>query len=59
MKVIIEDYNGNDLFTFNSMEWAKINNDVLNAFNCDIADIDTDEEGIKYIRLQVKEEDNE
>ncbi len=55
MKVIIEDYNGNDLFTFNSIEWAKINNDVLNAFNCDVADIDTDEEGIKYIRLQVRE----
>ena len=56
MKVIIEDYNGNDLFTFNSNEWAKINKDVINAFNCNIADIDKDEEGIKYIRLQIEEE---
>ena len=56
MKVIIEDYNGNDLFTFNSNEWAKINKDVINAFNCNIADIDKDEERIKYIRLQIEEE---
>tara|TARA_Y100001963_G_scaffold99549_1_gene137019 strand:- start:210 stop:359 length:150 start_codon:yes stop_codon:yes gene_type:complete len=46
MKVIIEDYHGNDLCSFEAFE-------IKNFKNCSLADIDEDEEGIRYIRLQL------
>ena len=49
MKVIIEDFNGNDLCSFEAFE-------IKDFKNCSVADIDEDEEGIKYIRLQIEEE---
>ena len=50
MLVIIEDYNGNDLCSFEAFE-------IKDFKNCSVADIDEDEEGIKYIRLQIEEEE--
>tara|TARA_R100001594_G_scaffold6641_1_gene18715 strand:+ start:637 stop:789 length:153 start_codon:yes stop_codon:yes gene_type:complete len=50
MKVIIEDFNGNDLCSFEAFE-------IKDFKNCSVADIDEDEEGIKYIRLQIEEEE--
>ena len=52
IKVIVEDYNGDYLCSFDSKE-------VKNLYNCDIADVDTDENGIKYIRVQLTEDRNE
>tara|TARA_Y100000593_G_C4093068_1_gene229470 strand:- start:89 stop:337 length:249 start_codon:yes stop_codon:yes gene_type:complete len=52
IKVIVEDYNGDYLCSFDSKE-------VKNLKNCDIADIDTDENGIKYIRVQLTEDRSE
>ena len=49
MKVMIEDYNGNDICSFEC-------SDFKNPINCSIADIDEDEEGIHYIRIQLEEE---
>ena len=49
MKVIIEDYYGNDLCSFGALE-------IKDLKDCNVADIDEDEEGIKYIRLQIEEE---
>ena len=52
IKVIVEDYNGDYLCRFDSKE-------VTNLYNCDIADVDTDENGIKYIRVQLTEDRSE
>ena len=49
IKVIVEDYNGNYLCSFDSK-------DVKNLNNCVIADIDIYENGVKYIRVQLTEE---
>ena len=49
MKVIVEDYNGNDLCSFEAFA-------IKNFKNCNVADIDENEEGIEYIRLQINEE---
>ena len=49
IKVIVEDYNGNYLCSFDSK-------DVKNLNNCDIADIDEYENGVKYIRVQLTKE---
>ena len=46
MKVIIEDYYGNDLCSFEAYE-------IKNFKDCSLADIDEDEEGINYMRLQI------
>ena len=46
MKIIIEDYNGNDLCSFEAFE-------IKNFKDCSVADIDEDEEGITYMRLQL------
>ena len=46
MKIIIEDYNGNDLCSFEALE-------INNFKDCNVADIDVDEKGIEYMRLQL------
>ena len=53
MKVIIEDYNGNDLCSFEC-----ITREVITKLkNCNIADIDEDEYGLQEIRIQLEEEE--
>ena len=52
IKVIVEDYNGDYLCSFDSKQIGNLN-------NCDIADIDTYENGVKYIRGQLTEDRNE
>tara|TARA_R100001594_G_scaffold35110_1_gene64242 strand:- start:202 stop:489 length:288 start_codon:yes stop_codon:yes gene_type:complete len=51
MLVIIEDYNGNDLCSFEAFE-------IKDFKNCDIADIDENEDGIKYMRLQINKKED-
>ena len=48
MKIIIEDFNGNDLCSFKAYK-------VEGFKNCNVADIDEDENGIEYIRIQIEE----
>ena len=50
MKVIIEDYNGNDLCSFEAFE-------IKDFKNCSVADIDLDENGVEYMRLQQEGEE--
>jgi len=52
IKVVVEDYNGNYLCSFDSKN-------VKNLNNCDIADIDEDENGVKYIRVQLTKDRDE
>ena len=55
MKIVIEDYFGNDLCSF----FAEVRpidylDDGFKRFNnCDIADRDIDEDGNEYIRIQL------
>ena len=53
MKIIIEDYNGNDLCSFEAFEIKNFSANSLTLKDCSLADIDKDEEGIRYIRLQL------
>ena len=48
MLIVIEDSKGNDLCSFEAFE-------IRNFKNCSVADIDEDEEGIKFIRIQTEE----
>ena len=50
MKIIIEDYNGNDLCSFEAFE-------IKNFKDCSVADIDLDENGVEYMRLQQEGEE--
>ena len=49
MKIIIEDYQGNGICSFECKEFR-------NPINCNVADIDEDEDGIHYMRIQIEEE---
>ena len=49
MKVVVEDYFGNDLCSFECTECTEFKNPKF----CNIADIDTDEDGIEYMRVQL------
>ena len=53
MKVIIEDYNGNDVCSFR-IPLLTNNLDMLEG--CNIADIDIDEESNSYVRIQLEED---
>ena len=53
MKVMIEDYNGNDICSFECI----VIEGIGNFENCNIADIDKDEYEIKQIRIQLEEEE--
>ena len=46
MKIIIEDYLGNDLCSFDCVGFE-------NPENCTVADIDEDEDGIEFMRVQL------
>ena len=51
MKIIIEDYNGNDLCSFECITREAI----TELKNCNITDIDEDEYGLQEIRIQLEE----
>ena len=58
MKIVIEDYYGNDLCSFFAHidSYHLDNTDcggLLQFKNCDIADKDIDENGVEYIRIQL------
>ena len=67
MKIFIEDYNGNDLCSFEvpALEvlydiyekdtmWLQRHLSSNSMWNCSLADIDTDENGNEYIRIQLE-----
>tara|TARA_R100001463_G_scaffold62468_1_gene115367 strand:- start:612 stop:833 length:222 start_codon:yes stop_codon:yes gene_type:complete len=67
MKIFIEDYNGNDLCSFEvpALEvlydiyekdtmWLQRHLSSKSMWNCSLADIDTDENGNEYIRIQLE-----
>ena len=55
MKIVIEDYNGNDLCEIH----IKISKDGFDLYyieklvDCNIADADTDDNGEEYLRIQL------
>ena len=54
MKIVIEDYYGNDLCSFEvPVYFAGIYADN----NCSVADVDIDENGNEYIRIQLDEKE--
>ena len=56
MKIIIEDYNGNDLCSFCVMDSDNLEEKILFSFEgCNLADIDTDEDGAKICRIQLNQ----
>ena len=58
MKIIIEDYNGNDICSFriplltNNLDMNDINTALFEG--CSLADIDVDEESNSYVRIQLE-----
>ena len=61
MKIIIEDYNGNDLCSFDVYEnkfepRLPITHTIKRFVDCNVADVDEDENGIKQVRIQLEEE---
>ena len=52
MKIKIEDYFGNDLCSFEVDE--SVEKLPLKMVNCNIADIDEDETGEPYVRVQLE-----
>jgi len=66
MKVLIENYFGNDVLTLNfyeldvniSDERLKTIGSISNKFGYGVADIDSDEDNLPYIRLQEDNIDN-
>ena len=57
MKIVIEDYFGNDLCSFFAGIDSRYLDDncvgLLQFKNCDVADKDIDEDGNEYIRIQL------
>tara|TARA_R100000388_G_C7101434_1_gene92279 strand:+ start:21 stop:194 length:174 start_codon:yes stop_codon:yes gene_type:complete len=51
MKIFIEDYNGNDLCSFEVPVYFA---GIYAENNCSIADVDIDENGNEYIRIQLE-----
>ena len=58
MKIQIEDYNGNDLCSFKINTFAHGNgiDDVGDFKDCNYADMDEDDNGELYIRVQLEKE---
>lgn len=59
MKIVIEDYYGNDICSFKVNTFAKNNgvDDIGDFVDCNYADMDEDENGEPYIRIQFENED--
>tara|TARA_Y100000593_G_scaffold91883_1_gene181893 strand:- start:1565 stop:1768 length:204 start_codon:yes stop_codon:yes gene_type:complete len=57
MRIIIEDYNGNDLCSFYVYDADNLEEKIITSFEgCNIADVDTDEDGGKICRIQLQNE---
>ena len=52
MKIKIEDYNGNDLCEFNINTLTNLSQ-IDNLIDCNISDVDIDEDGKEYLRVQL------
>jgi len=52
MKIKIEDYYGNDLCELDINTFKDLS-EIDNLVNCNIADVDTDEKGKEYLRIQM------
>ena len=52
MRIKIEDYYGNDLCEFHIKTLSDLNQ-IDGLINCNIADIDLDEDEEEYIRIQI------
>jgi len=53
MKIIIEDYYGNDLCELNINTFTNLSQ-INNLIDCNICDIDVDEDEIEYLRIQLE-----
>ena len=56
MKIVIEDYNGNDLCELHIDTFTDLC-EIDNLIGCNIADVDEDDNGNEYLRLQLYEEE--
>ena len=52
MRIIIEDYNGNELCKIDINTFKDLC-EIENLIGCDIANVDTDEQGNEYLRIQL------
>ena len=52
MKIILEDYNGNDLCELHIDTFTDLCQ-IENLIDCNIVDVDTDEQGNEFLRLQL------
>lgn len=59
MKIQIEDYRGNDICSFKINTFANDDGiaDIGDFIDCNYADMDEDENGEPYIRVQLEKED--
>ena len=55
MRIIIEDYNGNELCKLDINTFTDLC-EIENLIGCDIADVDTDEQGNEYLRVQLNKD---
>ena len=55
MIIIVEDYNGNELCKLD-INTLKDISEIENLIGCDIADVDKDEQGNEYLRLQLNKD---
>ena len=55
MRIIIEDYNGNELCKLDINTFTDLCQ-IDNLIGCDIADVDTDEQGNEYLRVQLNKD---
>tara|TARA_Y100001938_G_C7975148_1_gene371367 strand:+ start:627 stop:824 length:198 start_codon:yes stop_codon:yes gene_type:complete len=58
MKIVIEDYYGNDICSFKVNTFANNNGlqDIGEFENCNYADMETDEYSEPYVRIQLENE---
>tara|TARA_R110001592_G_scaffold174378_1_gene413213 strand:- start:570 stop:734 length:165 start_codon:yes stop_codon:yes gene_type:complete len=52
MKIIIEDYKGNDMCELHIDTLTDLC-EIDNLINCDIADVGVDEDGNEYLRINI------
>jgi hypothetical protein len=55
MKIVLEDYYGNDLCELHIDTFTDLC-EIDNLIGCDIADVDTDDNGNEYLRIQLNEQ---
>jgi len=55
MRIIIEDYNGNELCKIDINTFKDLC-EIDNLIGCNIADVDTDEQGKEYLRVQLNKD---